>query len=58
MEAIYKIVEEIVAEPCMYEPYRCAELSKKHHATFNPTPQSYSKKYNDEQADIKWRICS
>lgn len=58
METIYKIMEEIVAKPCVYKPYRCAEFTKKHHATFNPVPPSYSKKQNNEQTNVKRRICS
>ena len=58
METIYKIMEEIVAKPCVYKPYRCAKFTKKHHATLNPVPPSYSKKQNNEQTNVKRRICS
>lgn len=51
-------MEEIIAKPSVNKPYRCAELSKKHHTTFKPAPPFYSEEQKNEHTNIKWRKCS
>ena len=51
-------MEQIIAKLCVDKPHRGTEFTKKHHTTFNPVPPSYSKEQNNEQTNVKRRICS